>query len=272
MVVDERDQGGVQRHALREGFRAVDRVDDPPPPGAAFDVVVLLADDPVTGMRRGKSLSDGASAARSAAVTGEPSPLCSTASVALWNHASVLAPASSASSIATRDRPDRRRGCSWLGFLRRSGAFKNAMVDPVVHLDPALDQPGVDLIVVGRDGRSWMADGVDLDGSLVGDRGDDLLMELLPSTPTFANTMMSASGAPRIKASVPLAGAGGRSGAVRLVGEIVAAGSKPFDCRSRDAPVCGRFPRGRSHRCCCRASRRRVVRSAGTFPNSVWTG
>ena len=58
VVVDERDQGGVQRHALREGFRAVDRVDDPPPPGAAFDVVVLLADDPVTGMRRGKSLPD----------------------------------------------------------------------------------------------------------------------------------------------------------------------------------------------------------------------
>ena len=52
------------------------------------------------------------------------------------------------------------------------------------------------------------ADGVDLDGPLVGDRGDDLLMELLPSTPTFANTMMSASGRHASRQVSLLAGAG----------------------------------------------------------------
>ena len=88
-----------------------------------------------------------------------PSPLCSTASVALEPReragAGVLG-----EFDREQDRPDRRRGCSWLGF---SGAVVRSEreVDPVVHLDQ-LDQPGVDLIVVGRDGRS--------DGGLRGPR------------------------------------------------------------------------------------------------------
>ena len=58
VLVLEREQVGVQRHAAGERLGAVDRVEDPAPPGGALRRRLLLAEHAVAGERLGQPLAE----------------------------------------------------------------------------------------------------------------------------------------------------------------------------------------------------------------------